>query len=349
MVRVAIVGVSGFSGMELARLISSRAELELVAVFADRWKGERLGARVEVAAQAAQLVVQPMTALDEALGGAEIVLLATPAEASAELAPKLLARGLRILDLSGAFRLRDASIFRAYYGFDHPAPELLAEAHFGLPQAPGAAGDAPAIAEARLVANPGCYATAAMLPLAALLAADAPDHKGALVDGASLFVDGKSGVTGAGRKIAEKYLFTEVAENVSPYRVANHQHTPEIEQALSRIANEPVRVTFAAHLLPVKRGLLATTYGRMRPGVRGADLEARLASHFARASSPLGDVVAVRSPDEVTIASVAGTVRATVAVRGDDERGTFVALAAIDNLLKGAASQALENLLSMIA
>lgn len=348
MVAVAIVGVSGFSGMELARLVAGRSELELALVFADSWKGDRLGDRVELSGASAELRVLPMSALDEHIGHAKVALLATPAEASAELAPKLLARGVRVLDLSGAFRLADPSVFRAYYGFDHPAPELLAEAHFGLPQAPRAAGEGRSIRDARLVSNPGCYATAAMLPLATLLDAESADGRGALVEASPIFVDGKSGVTGAGRKVAEKYLYTEVAENVSPYRVANHQHTPEIEQALGRIAGERVAVTFAAHLLPVKRGLIATSYGRMKPGVRGADLEARLASYFAGRSSPLGEIVRVRTPDEVTIASVANTVRATVAVRGDDARGTFVALAAIDNLLKGAASQALENLLEML-
>ena len=333
--------------MELVRLLASRSEVALVSAFADRWKGQRIGDHVDCSAPIRDLDVLPMSALDDRIGEAKIALLATPAEVSAELAPKLCARGLRVLDLSGAFRLRDPAVFKKYYGFDHPAPALLAESHFGLPQAPGAEGDAPSIREARIVANPGCYATAAMLPLAALLSKGSNAGE-ALIDGSSLFVDGKSGVTGAGRKVAERFLFTEVSENVSPYRVADHQHTPEIEQALSRISGEPVQVTFAPHLLPVKRGLIATSFGRMREGVCGADLEARLSSYFANGASPLGDIVEVRAPEEVTISSVVNTVRARVGVRGDDARGTFVAIAAIDNLLKGAASQALENLLRML-
>jgi N-acetyl-gamma-glutamyl-phosphate reductase len=348
MAKIAIVGVSGFSGMELSRLVASRGELELVAAFADSWRGLRLGARVELPEPAASLVVRPLAELDLHGADADVVCLATPAEASAELAPKLVARGQRVLDLSGAFRLRDLATFRAYYGFEHPSPGLVGEACFGIPQLPLTAGDGPSVREARIVANPGCYATAATLPLAALLARDADDGRGPLVEAAPLFVDGKSGVTGAGRKVAEKYLFTEVAENVSPYRVANHQHTPEIEQALARVAGEPVSVTFAAHLLPVKRGLVTTTYGRMRAGVTSADVERRVASYYAKCSSPLGEIVRAVGPDEATIASVANTVRATIAARGDDARGTFVAIGAIDNLLKGAASQALENLLAMI-
>ncbi len=350
MVSVSIVGVSGFSGMELVRLLAPRTDVKLVSAFSDRWQGERLGTYVECSGPVSRLEVLPMSSLDERIGDAQIVLLATPAEVSAELASKLCARGLRVLDLSGAFRLRDRAVFAKYYKFEHPAPELLAEAHFGLPQVPGAEGDGPTIREARIVSNPGCYATAAMLPLAALLdRSGAYGNVGSLIEATPLFVDGKSGVTGAGRKVAEKYLFTEVSENVSPYRVADHQHTPEIEQALSRVAGEAVAVTFAPHLLPVKRGLIATSFGRMKKGVSGADLEARLSSYFANTKSPLGDIVEVRAPEDVTIGSVVNTVRARVGVRGDDARGTFVAIAAIDNLLKGAASQALENLLRMIA
>ena len=348
MVRVAVVGVSGYSGMELARLASRRPEIELVGVYGDRWKNEPLRGRVDVVGAAVDLTVEPADALVRSFtegprpaNGADIVVMATPAEVSAELAPQVVKAGLRAIDLSGAFRIRDLEVFRAYYGFEHPAPELVASARYALPQLPVTAGDAPPITEAKVVSNPGCYATAAILPLAPLLEAG-------LLDGSALFVDGKSGVTGAGRKVAEKYLFTEVAENVSPYRVANHQHTPEIEQALSRAAGSAVSITFAPHLLPVKRGLIATSFGRLAKGASAADVAACLSSFVASARSPLGAVLELGKTDEVTIASVAFTERARLGVTVDEARGTFVTVCAIDNLLKGAASQALENLLEMI-
>jgi N-acetyl-gamma-glutamyl-phosphate reductase len=171
-----------------------------------------------------------------------------------------------------------------------------------------------------------------------------------LVDPSGVFVDGKSGVTGAGRKLAEAYLFTELSENLSPYRIANHQHTPEMELVLSRAAGRDVRVTFAPHLAPLKRGLIATSFGRLTAeGVTG-DVEATLRRAYGDAASPFVDpVIEVVAPEEVTVGAVHGRPTARVGARADRERRSFVAVCAIDNLLKGAASQAVENLLSMIS
>jgi N-acetyl-gamma-glutamyl-phosphate reductase len=338
---VAIVGISGLSGIELARLVDTRPELELVGALSDRWTGDVLGRWVRDLPTKSELPVRPMNALDAVVAEADVVALATPAEASAELAPRILAKGKRVLDLSGAFRIPDPDVFRAYYRFTHPEPSLLAEAHFALPQLPKAAGDAPPIDKARLVANPGCYATAAILPLAPLL------ERG-LVEADALFVDGKSGVTGAGRKVAEKYLFTEVSENLSPYRVADHQHTPEIELALRRVSGREARVTFVPNLVPIRRGILASCFGRLSEGADPAALEPALREAYEGAPSPLGRVVEIDAPEEVTVASVRGTARARLGVRGDASRRSFAAVSAIDNLMKGAASQALENLLRMV-
>jgi N-acetyl-gamma-glutamyl-phosphate reductase len=321
---VAVVGASGFSGMELCRLVASHPELELVAAIADRWKGERLGDRVEVDGAAADLVVEPQASIEAVATSAQIVALATPAEASVALAPRLLDAGCRVVDLSGAFRLVDPDAYPRWYALEHPRPDLLREAHYGLPQLPRTAGDGPAARQARLVANPGCYATAAILSLAPLLAGDLIEPR--------VYVDGKSGVTGAGRKVAERYLFTEVDETVAPYRILDHQHVPEIEQALARACGRDVRVTFAPHLLPLARGLITTAFGSLRPGTDPSALPAALASTYA--GSP---VVRVRAPEEATIAAVARTPRAVVGARGSADRESFVSVCAIDNLLKGAA------------
>ncbi|MBL9021177.1 MAG: N-acetyl-gamma-glutamyl-phosphate reductase [Myxococcales bacterium] len=340
---IAVVGVSGFSGIELVRLAAQRADVAVVSVLSDRWKDVGLGRWIPgLPAALAALVVRPQADALAAAREADVVVLATPAEASADLAPKILGLGRRVLDLSGAFRLTSPDVFREYYRFEHPEPALLAEAHYGLPQLPAAAGDAPRLREARLVANPGCYATAAILPLAPLVAEG-------LAEPDALFVDGKSGVTGAGRKVAENLLFTEVSENLSPYRVANHQHTPEIELALSRVAKHDVSVTFAPHLAPLRRGLIATTFGRLTERGRSADLDGALRRAYAQASSPFPDpVVEVVAPEEVTVKDVWGRPTARVGARGDSRRGSFVAIGSLDNLLKGAASQAMENLLGMV-
>jgi N-acetyl-gamma-glutamyl-phosphate reductase len=341
---VSIVGVSGFSGIELVRLLAARPEVEIASALSDRWKGERLGKLISgLPDTVASVVVRPQADSLAAARDADVALLATPAEASAELAPAMLGLGKRVLDLSGAFRLTDPSVFREYYKFEHPDPSLLAEAHYGLPQVAEASGDAPAIEEARLVANPGCYATAAILPLAALL-------RERLVEPSGVFVDGKSGVTGAGRKLAEAYLFTELSENLSPYRIANHQHTPEIELVLSRAARCDVRVTFAPHLAPLKRGLIATSFGRLTADGLAGDVEATLRRAYGNVASPFVDpVIEVVAPEEVTVGAVHGRPTARVGARADRARQSVVAVCAIDNLLKGAASQAVENLLAMVS
>lgn len=319
--RVAIVGVSGFSGAELVRLVAEDARFELVSAFSDRQRGERL----------CGVVIRPQSEAPDAGKEADIVALATPAEVSAELAPILLEGGARVVDLSGAFRLTDLDRFREYYRFEHPAKELIAEAHYGLPQIPEAAGTAPSIRQARLIANPGCYATAAILALAPFV--KSLDLRG------PLFVDGKSGVTGAGRKLAERYLFTQIAENVSLYRVVDHQHVPEIELALSRVAGRDVHVTFAPHLLPVRRGLIATCFAQCSAPAEATQM---LRDFYGNSS-----VVQVRPIDEIDLQSVTGTPLAMVGAKVDP-RGSLVSACALDNLMKGAASQAHENMCRMM-
>ncbi len=344
MTPVAIVGSSGYSGVELVRLVDRSPQFELVAVYSDRQKGEPVGASIPGLSRSAALIARPQAEAARAFEHADLVALATPAEVSIELAPKLIAGGARVIDLSGAFRLTDVEVFRRYYGFEHSAPELLRQARYALPQVAAASGaQAPSITTTKLVSNPGCYATAAILALAPLLAAK-------LIEPRGIFVDGKSGVSGAGRKVAEKFMFMEVAENVSAYRVADHQHTPEIEQALSCVAGEEVTITFAPHLMPIKRGLITTCYARTRREIGAADPK-DAAMRFYEAGPHLdgASVVGVGSVDEASVASVWGTPLARVGFAYDARTRGVVAAGALDNLLKGAASQALENMLAMVA
>jgi N-acetyl-gamma-glutamyl-phosphate reductase len=336
-VPVSILGVSGFAGSELARLISAHNAFSLVGAAADRWRGSPLGECIRLSGRAARL---PVAAMSDALALARqsaVVLLATPAEVSVNLAPEILAHGARVVDLSGAFRLADPDAYPRWYGFEHPAKDLLEEAHYGVPEVPAAAASPGGIAGARLVANPGCYATAAILALAPLVAAGA-------IDPASIFIDGKSGVSGAGRKVEERLLFMEVDENLSAYRVGNHQHTPEIEQALSRAAGRGVQVTFVPHLLPIRRGLLVTAFARLSGAVAAAEIEGIFRRHYRGHEG----LVEMAQPEDVTIAQVAYTPFARVGVRALGERGSVVVTSALDNLLKGAASQALQNLCAMV-
>jgi N-acetyl-gamma-glutamyl-phosphate reductase len=324
--RIGIVGVSGYSGMELARLVSGHPGLALSAAVSDRWAGSLVGDRLPIAGAAATIGVVKQADAAGTFKGLDLVFLCTPAEVSIELAPLALDAGCRVVDLSGGFRLA-AGQYPRWYGFEHPRPDVLATACYSMPEA----GASAAIRGARLVSNPGCYATASTLAALALL-------RGGVIEPAGLIIDAKSGTTGAGKKASEEFSFSEVDGDCRAYRVLRHQHTPEIERILALAGNDAGRVTFTPHLLPTRRGILATVYGRLRPGQTAADAAAAVAAFvkdkpFLRAASP----------DGVRLHPVVGTNRALLGADADPERGVAVAFAAIDNLVKGAAGQAVQN------
>jgi N-acetyl-gamma-glutamyl-phosphate reductase len=325
-VRVGIVGVSGYSGVETARLVAGHPRLALAAAVSDKWAGAAVGDHQSVAGAAAAVRITRQADAASAFAGLELVFLCTPAEVSIALAPAALEAGCRIIDLSGGFRLAP-ELYPRWYGFAHPRPDLLATACYSMPEA-GASG---AIRDARLVSNPGCYATAATLGALALL-------RGGVVEPRGLIIDAASGTTGAGKKASEDFSFSEVDGDFRAYRVLGHQHTPEIERALGLAGHDAGRVTFTPHLLPARRGILATIYGRLLPGKTGADAAAAVAAFvkdrpFLRAAKP----------DAVRLHPVVGTNRVLLGAAADPERGVAVAFAAIDNLVKGAAGQAVQN------
>ena len=225
---IGVVGASGYSGIELCRILAAHPAVEARFVASDRWEGTTVRARTGIGGAVGSLAYVPNAQALKASQGCTAVLLATPAEASMELAPALLERGVKVVDLSGAFRLADPAAYPRHYGFEHRLP--------GTPRAPPSTAspswsDRRAIASARLVANPGCYPTAAALALVPLLRA------GLLAD-ESIVIDAASGVSGAGRQATEAYSFCEVADDVRPYKVLRHQHTPEIAQSLARGAGK---------------------------------------------------------------------------------------------------------------
>jgi N-acetyl-gamma-glutamyl-phosphate reductase len=317
----AIVGASGYTGLELTRLLARHPHLRLQALYSDRWADELAGARLALGAPAAALRYRALA--EGADADAEVVFLATPAEVSADLAPRLLARGARVVDLSGAFRLEDPALYPAWYGFDHPAPALLAEARYGLPELARAA-----LRGARLVTNPGCYATAIALAVAPLV-------KAGLGLGGGIAVTGMSGVSGAGRKASEDYSFVEVADDLRAYRIGKHQHVPEIEQTVARFAGACGPISFTPVLVPIRRGILATITIR-------ADGAAGDLAEAVRAAYRDEPFVKVLAADRVRIADVVHTNRCHLGVTVDARAGTVVAVSAIDNLVKGAAGQAVQ-------
>jgi N-acetyl-gamma-glutamyl-phosphate reductase len=332
--RTAVIGARGYSGLELARLLLAHPEAELAACFAH---GEvfRLSDYLPEAA-AKNVPVYALSELGETLPNIDTVFLATPAEASLELAPKILESGANVIDLSGAFRFQAgteaerAAKFQVWYKAKHLAPKLTAT--YGL--APFAkqpkAGSA-------LVANPGCYATAVLMALIPLLRAGA-------IKPASLVIDAKSGTSGAGRKAAEGQLFTEVDGECLPYRVGQHQHLPEISEWAEAFGGAKIDPFFSTHLLPVRRGIIASIYAELSPGADvGQVFGAAFANYpLAKVTNLAGDNSQDLSPAlALSLKRVTGTARVHLAYKTVGTKLYLFSL--IDNLLKGAASQAVEN------
>lgn len=321
----AVVGASGYSGLELTRILARHPQLTLTAVTSDRWAGEKVSARLPLGGPVGALTYQPLA--ESHAVQAEVAFLATPAEVSLELAPRLLARGLQVVDLSGAFRLLDTAAYPPWYGFAHTAPELLAEARYGLPELARAQ-----LAGARLITNPGCYATSIALAVAPLV-------RSGLCRAEGIRVTGLSGVSGAGRKASEDYSFCEVDEDLRAYRLGKHQHVPEIEQTVARFAGACGPLSFTPVLIPMRRGILSTSVLPLQPGATAAALQEALAAAYA--GEPF---VKALPADKVTVKDVARTNRCHVGVALDARAGVAVAVSAIDNLVKGAAGQAVQAL-----
>jgi N-acetyl-gamma-glutamyl-phosphate reductase len=322
--RVGIVGASGYSGSVAARLVAAHPALTLAFATSDKFVGQPLAPHLGVRTDETLRYVANGTALEQS-DKCDAVLLATAAEVSMRLAPAFAEQGKQVVDLSGAFRL-DAASYPRWYGFEHTAAAWLDRAHYGVPELFGAP------APGAIVSNPGCYPTAALLAIAPLV-------REGLVEEAGIVIDGKSGVTGAGKQAGEEFSFAEYADDVRAYKLLSHQHSPEIVRALSRVARPGagIRLTFTAHYLPVKRGLFATCYARPRPGATAARVAQCLADAYAKTA-----FVRAMAPGEVTLKRVVGTNLCHVgATAGDD---VVIAVGAIDNLLKGAAGQALQNL-----
>ncbi len=328
-VRVAVLGASGYTGGELLRLLAGHPGVEVTVLGARETAGKTLGEVHPHLASGpfAGARLEPLE-VEDLPARADMVLLALPHGVSAGLAPPLLEAGVRAIDLAGDFRLPSPA-YPEWYGFEHPAPAWLERAVYGLPEL-----FRDRVREARLVANPGCYPTPLALGLAPLLSA------GALEPGPVL-VDGKTGLSGAGRGASETTLYTATQDSVRPYRFPRHQHTPEMERALALAGADPApAVTFVPHLVPAVRGVLITCYARAAGGATTEDLtgllrEAYRGEPFVRVLSPgaMVDSKRVRGSNVVELQAVV-----------DPRTGAAVVAGAVDNLVKGAAGQAIQNL-----
>ena len=324
-VPVGVVGASGYTGAELVRLLARHSGVSVRLLTADRQAGRPYG---EVFPHLAGLDLPDLVGLGEAAwDGLDLVFCCLPHGTTQEVVRDLPER-LRVIDLSADFRLADAAAYAEWYGHPHRAPALQDEAVYGLTELAREA-----VAAARLVANPGCYPTAAQLPLAPLLAAGR-------IAADDIIIDAKSGVSGAGRAVKEASLFSEVAEGIHAYGIAAHRHTPEIEQGLSRAAGRDVVVSFTPHLVPMNRGILATIYVRLAGGAGVPDLRRTLAEAYA--GEPFVRVV----PEGAVPATrhVRGSNHCLIAVFPDRVPGRAILISALDNLVKGASGQAVQNM-----
>ena len=327
-VRVAVLGASGFAGGELLRLLDAHPLADVTFLGAHGSVGHRLAEvhpYLASLALGAETLREPIAA--DVVASADVAFCSLPHGASAELAPALLEAGMRVIDLAGDFRL-PASAYPDWYGFEHPAVEWLGKAVYGLPELFGEQ-----LAGAQLVANPGCFPTPVILGLAPLLSAG-------LVESGPIRVDGKTGLSGAGRAASDAVSFASSDESVRPYRVPRHQHTPEMERGLELATGFMPGVVFVPHLVPAVRGVVTTAYAPLASGATTEALTSSLADAYAgrpfvRVLLP-GDMVdskRTRGSNVVELQAVA-----------DARTGTAVVIGALDNLVKGAAGQAVQNL-----
>ncbi|CAN5618577.1 N-acetyl-gamma-glutamyl-phosphate reductase [soil metagenome] len=328
MKKVAILGANGYSGEELCLILARHPHVQITAVTSRQHAGKGITEvlpRLTGAAGLAGLRFSEPNVDSITASGAEYAFLALPHGLASEFAVPLLQAGLKVIDLSADFRLRDPAIFQEFYGESHAAPALLAEAVYGIPEI-----HREEIAKARLVASAGCYPTSILLPLIPLL-------KDGLIKPASIVVSSASGVSGAGRKAETPLLFAECNESLRAYSVPKHRHLSEIEQELSFAAGNKVLITFVPHLAPMTRGIHSTIFTAPEDGIALKEIEASWKKAYA--NEPFVRLIE-SLPD---VKSVAHTNFCDIAARLDTRTGRLLLFSAEDNLVKGAAGQAVQN------
>ncbi|MEO3947306.1 N-acetyl-gamma-glutamyl-phosphate reductase [Gorillibacterium sp. CAU 1737] len=325
--KAAVVGATGYGGVELVRILLRHPYVELAAVVSSSSVGVPLADSFPHLNGITQL---ELGAIDpaEIRSKADVVFTATPHGVSAALVPQLLAAGLTVIDLSGDLRLKDGEVYRSWYGKDPAEAAYLQEAVYGLAEVNGQE-----VRGKRLVSNPGCYPTATLLGLV-------PAVQAGWIDPDSIIIDAKSGVSGAGRGLSLGSHYSEVHDSVKAYKLGKHQHTPEIEQVLSGIAGREVTVTFTPHLVPMTRGILSTIYAKLTERRSEEELAEAYRSYYE--GRPF---VRIRRPGTwPATKEVAGSNYCDIGFSIDERTGRVTIVSAIDNLVKGAAGQAVQNL-----
>jgi N-acetyl-gamma-glutamyl-phosphate reductase len=327
MVKVGILGATGYAGIELVRIAAQHPQVRITSVVSQSFVGQKISDIYPNLRGIVDTVCEELN-IDEISRKCDVVFTALPHGASKTVIPQLIQSGLKVIDLSGDFRYNDVSVYEKWYGTKHENPELLESAVYGLPEL-----HRDKIAGTCLVGNPGCYTTCSILGLVPLLASK-------LVYTNNIIIDAKSGVSGAGRSLALDYHFCECTENMKAYKIATHRHTSEIEQELSLVAQEEIIVSFTPHLIPMKRGIISTIYANLKEKYTTAQLLDIYKKYYK-------DEFFIRIYDEGQLPEtnhVAGSNFVDIGLVVDERLNRVVVVSALDNLIKGAAGQAVQNM-----
>ncbi len=327
MIRVGVLGATGYAGSEVVRLLSRHEGCKLTMLVSRTFKGQKISSVYQSLRGICDIVCEELNT-EEAAKRCDVVFTALPHGASKEVIPALYEAGLKIIDLSGDFRYNDVNVYEQWYGQPHSAPQLLKESVYGLCEL-----HREEIKKTKLVGNPGCYTTCSILGLAPLV-------KNGLIDNTSIIIDAKSGVSGGGRELKQDYHFCECTENMKAYKLGTHRHTSEIEQELGLLAKEEIKLSFSPHLVPMKRGIFATCYANLKTDKSQEEL-IELYREFYK-----GEYF-VRVYDSGSLPEsnhVAGSNFVDIGLVTDKRLNRVIVISAIDNLVKGAAGQAVQNM-----
>ncbi len=328
MIRAAVLGATGYAGEELVRLLYHHPDVMITALCSHSAAGEELSGMYPGWLGVPGLPTLSALDVSALAGKCDVAFVCLPHGAAKDVVPALYAAGLSVIDFSGDFRYDDPDVYESWYKDAHTSPELLKEAVYGLPEL-----HRDAIKSARLIGNPGCYTTCSILALA-------PAVKAGIIDPNSIIIDAKSGATGAGRGLSEQVHFCMLDESMKAYKVATHRHTSEIEQELAKLSGQPIALSFTPHLLPIKRGILATCYATLNQEILEGDALALYADFFQ--DEPFVTVYAEGKLPEIR--DVAGSNKVAIGLVVDPRTRRLVVVSCIDNLIKGAAGQAVQNM-----
>ncbi len=324
--KTGVIGSTGYAGQQLVWFLNNHKKVEISFLASHSYSGNEYASIYKNHRGFMQSNCINIQQVYENLSSVDIVFIALPHGKSMNITKGLLSRGVKVIDLGADFRLKGSELYKEWYELDHQGEELLKDAVYGLPEL-----NKKSVQRAQLIANPGCYPTASILALAPLI-------KNNLIDASTIIIDAKSGVSGAGRSLSTGTLFCECNETVKAYKVGEHRHIPEIEQELSLLADENINLLFTPHLVPMNRGILATCYGKASTEVSLADLQKIYTDFYS-------EDYFVRVVEDIPETKwVTGSNFCDIGIKFDKRTNRIIAISAIDNLIKGAAGQAVQNM-----